>query len=249
MNKRFISLCFAVLLCGCLICPVFAEADALIYDEADILTNREEKDLNEKLAEISDEYDTDVLVITLQTTDGEPTGDCAEELYRVCEFGRDAGGIVLLVSMENPREFDIVSMGEASNALQTSELDAVLDAIEPDMRDGEYMAAFETYAEECRYYLDGYVNGFPFDVGATLIFALIVGLVIGLIVVFIWKGQLKSVRKQNTANVYVRSGSMQVTVHSDLYLYRNVVRTRRQTSSSSGSGSGGVSRSSGGRSF
>ena len=30
MNKRFISLCFAVLLCGCLICPVFAEADALM---------------------------------------------------------------------------------------------------------------------------------------------------------------------------------------------------------------------------
>jgi uncharacterized protein len=65
------------------------------------------------------------------------------------------------------------------------------------------------------------------------------------------KGQLKSVRKQNRANNYMKTGSLQVTVHRDLFLYRDITRTRKQTNSSSGGSrsSGGGSRSVGGGSF
>ena len=75
-----------------------------------------------------------------------------------------------------------------------------------------------------------------------------VGLVLALIVTSVLKGQLKSVRKQDQANSYVRSGSMQVTLSRDIYLYRHVSRTKRESSNSSGSRSGG-SRSVGGGSF
>ena len=78
---------------------------------------------------------------------------------------------------------------------------------------------------------------------------LIPGIVIGVIVAFVLKGQLKTVRKQSQANAYVKSGSMQVTTRSDLYLYRNISRVRKQNNSSSGSRSGGSSRSVGGGSF
>jgi len=52
----------------------------------------------------------------------------------------------------------------------------------------------------------------------------IVGLVIGLIVVFIMKGQLKSVRKQSAAANYVLEGSLQMHSSSDRYLYQNTTR-------------------------
>ena len=80
----------------------------------------------------------------------------------------------------------------------------------------------------------------------TVIIA-VLGLIIGLISVLVMKSKLKSVRKQNYAHVYVRSDSMQVTVHNDLFLYRTVSRIRKQTNNSSGS-SGGP-RNAGGRSF
>ena len=67
---------------------------------------------------------------------------------------------------------------------------------------------------------------------------LVIGIVAGLIVAFILKGQLKSVRKQDKANVYVKPGSMQLTLQNDLFLYREVSKTKKESSNSSRSGSG-----------
>jgi uncharacterized protein len=71
--------------------------------------------------------------------------------------------------------------------------------------------------------------------------------VAGLIVAFVLKGQLKTVRKQEQAHVYVKPGSMQVTINSDRFLHQHVSRTRKESKSSSGSS--GSSRSSGSGSF
>jgi uncharacterized protein len=64
---------------------------------------------------------------------------------------------------------------------------------------------------------------------------------------FILKGQLKSVRKKNEANSYVKSGSMQINIHNDIYLYRDITRTKKESSSSSSDS--GSSRKTGGGSF
>jgi uncharacterized protein len=75
-------------------------------------------------------------------------------------------------------------------------------------------------------------------------------MIAGLIVAFVMKGQLKSVRKQYQANVYVKQGSMQLNYTRDIFLYRNVTRTKKQERvESSSSGSGGTARSKGGGSF
>ena len=87
----------------------------------------------------------------------------------------------------------------------------------------------------------------PFDFSGKLTIALAIGLIAGLITAFVLKGQLKSVYQQDKANVYIKNDSMQLTSHSDLFLYRNVTRTKKQSSSSSSSS--GSSRSKGGGSF
>lgn len=61
-----------------------------------------------------------------------------------------------------------------------------------------------------------------------IIISLVIGLVIGLIVALILKSQLKSVRKRYTAHEYVRAGSVNIRRVGDFYLYRNVVKTKRQ---------------------
>ena len=74
-------------------------------------------------------------------------------------------------------------------------------------------------------------SGFP--IGENLLIALAVGAAIGLITVLILKSQLKSVRKQDRANQYIKEGSMHLTVRTDTFLYRNVTRTIRDTGKSS----------------
>ena len=76
--------------------------------------------------------------------------------------------------------------------------------------------------------------------------ALGIGIVAGVVVAMVLKGQLKSVRKQNQANVYVKPGSMKLTASNDFFLYRTVDRRKKESSSS---GSSGSSRSVGGGSF
>ena len=74
------------------------------------------------------------------------------------------------------------------------------------------------------------------------------GFLVGWIVSAVLKGQLKSVRKQDRANNYLKPGSLQLTVSNDFFLYRNVTQSKKESKSSS-SGSSGSSRSTGGGKF
>ena len=126
-------------------------------------------------------------------------------------------------------------------------IDRIGDSITPYLSDGAYLQAFEKYADKCDYYLDGYLNGFPFDFLKVGLISLGIGAAIGLITVLIMKAQLKSVRKKQDANVYVKSGSMHITRAGDYFLYRNLSKTAKQTNNSSSSGGG--SRNVGGGKF
>ena len=148
------------------------------------------------------------------------------------------------------REYSILCNGSAANAIDPDTRDEIGDTVASYLSDGDYAEAFLTFADRCEYYLDGYENGFPFPFGKRLLTALVVGIVVGLIVVAILAAQLKSVHKKNQARDYVKAGSMRLTLSNDIFLYRNVQRTKKESSSSSGSGSrSGGSRHVGGGKF
>ena len=60
-----------------------------------------------------------------------------------------------------------------------------------------------------------------------ILIALVLGAVVGFITVGAMKSQLKTVRRQSGAGSYIRSGSMDLRVSTDQYLYQNTVRTPR----------------------
>ena len=224
------------------------EAEAyFVFDEAELLNDSEELALEEKLADLSNKHDAQIVVCTIESMDGGDIDEFLGYLYDEMGFGygENHDGVLLLVCMD-PREYRILSNGFAGEAIDSGDIDSIGDVIVSDLSDGNYAAAFDKFADQCDYYLEGFVNGFPFNFGKNLVICLIIGIVAGLIVAFVLKGQLKTVRKQNQANVYVKPGSMQVTVHNDFFLYRDVTRTKKESSNSS---SGGSSRSTGGGSF
>lgn len=256
MKRKILSGFVALVLLLSLAVTVFAVSDetgyaeeTLVYDEADLLSSAEEIELNRKLQSVSRAHNAQVIIATIASSEGGDVDFLVEYLYDSMGFGYGAGkdGVLLLVCMD-PREYRILSNGFASSAISGSEIDAIGESIVSDLSDGDYADAFAEFAGQCDYYLNGYLNGIPFDVGENLLIALVIGIAAGVIVAFVLKGQLKSVRRQNQANVYVKPGSMQITAHHDLFLYRNVTRTKKATSSSSGSRSGS-SRSVGGGSF
>ena len=250
MKKRIISLLLAVILCAAFTVTVSAtETDEYyVYDDADLLTDSEEYALEERLGQISGAYDAQIVIITIDSLEGTEIDEYIEFAYDTMEFGygQNYDGVLMVVCMD-PREYRILSNGFAGNAITTDDIDTIGNAIISDLSDGNYATTFDTFADKCEYYLDGYINGFPFNVGMSLLIAFGVGLIIALIVTGVWRGQLKSVRMRNQANVYVKPDSMQITQAGDYFMYRRVVRTEKpQNNSSSG---GGSSRSKGGGSF
>lgn len=225
-----------------------AEDNLLVWDEAELLNETEVAQLNSKLEGISKKYKAEIRVVTLSSMDGGDIDEFLEYLYDESGFGygENHDGVLLVVCMD-PQEYRILSNGFAGEAITSGDIDAIGGAFKSDLRGGNYADAFDTFADKCEYYLDGHINGFPFNTGKNLLICLGIGLVVALIVTGIWKNQLKSVRKQSAANAYVKAGTMQITQSGDFFMYRNVTKTQKQSSSSSGSS--GSSRSTGGGSF
>lgn len=246
MKNKIKYIVLILVLCLGLSVPVSAKASTMVYDDADLLTDSEEERLNKKLESISDEYVTEIVVVTVESTGGVNVNKYINNLYDREGFGYGSNhdGVMLLLCMDT-RDYRILTNGLADAAIGDSGIDDIGDAIVSDLSSGDYYDAFDEYADQCDYYLNKHINN-PFDFKNALIFSVAAGFVVALIVVLVLKAQLKSVRRQYYAREYVKSGSMHVTESKDFYLYRKVTSTRRQSSSSSGSGS---SRSVGGGKF
>ena len=221
--------------------------ERFLYDEADLLSNDLEAALVQKLEEISHTYNAQLIVATVPSLKNENIDDYIEYLYNTMGFGygENKDGALLLVCME-PREYRILSNGYAGIAIGPDQIDTLCDFMDTYLPNGHYSAAFNSFADQCGEFLNDYLSGYPFDFTGNLLTCLGIGLIAGLITVFVLKGQLKTVHKQHQANSYVKQGSMQIDVERDIFLYRNVTRTKKEKSSSSeSSGSGSSSRSTG----
>lgn len=251
--KKILSLLLALFLCATFSTASFAEGSPLfVSDGADLLSDEEESALSQRLQGISEALGAQICVVTEPTLDGADIETYAGSLYdgQGYGYGDDAAGVLLLVSMENPRKCWILGNGFAAVAVDNVVIESILDAIVPDLTAGNYASSFGIFADECEYYLNAHVNGVPFEVGGSLLIALVIGVIVGFVYVMILKGQLKSVKGQSHANVYVKDGSMRLTQSGDYFMYRNVTKTAKpQNNSSTGPRGGGSSRSGGGRSF
>ena len=227
------------------------ENEEFLYDEADLLTDSEETALVEKLTEISHATNAQIVIATIASMDGGDIDSFVDYLYDSMGFGygENHDGVLLLVCMD-PREYRILSNGYAGVAIGPDQIDTLCDFMETYLPNGHYVAAFNSFADQCGEFLEYYQMGSPFKVGKNLAISLIIGIIAGLIVVLVLKSQLKSVRKQDQAHRYVKPGSMTVDMQYDIFLYRTVTRTKKQERvESTSSGSGDTARSKGGGSF
>ena len=201
-----------------------------MVDNGGLLSGTEETNLEESLESLRQAYQMDIVIVT-----EESIGDATPR-----EYADDY--------------FDFEGYGYGIQVFTDAGIEYIGEQITPELADEDYYGAFSECSVLCEKFIVQAKTGEPYDiqslpkadfaVGKTLLIALVVGFVIALIVTLIWKGQLKSVRKQTGADVYTKQGSMQIRQATDLFLYRDLRRVKRETSS----GGSGTHRSSSGRS-
>ncbi len=83
-----------------------------LVDQADLLTDSEESALSDRLDEISERHQFDVVVVTVDSLEGETAVVYADDFYDYngYGFGDERDGILLLISMEE-RDWCISTTG------------------------------------------------------------------------------------------------------------------------------------------
>lgn len=219
MKHKILCAFLTLVLCLCLPVTVFA-ANGCLIDHADLLTPEEEERLSDTLESISDSMEMDVVVLTVDSLDGDTPEEYAESYYD--DNGYADTGVLLLVSMEE-RDWYICTTGDIS-----VDVEGLSECFVPALSDGAYLDAFQAFAKNLEEYT------MSTDVGGWAI-AVVIGIVVAFIVVFVMKAQLKSVRSQPAANSYIVNGSFVLSHSRDIYLFRNVTRTPKPQNNSSSS--------------
>ena len=233
---------------------VYAEAKVpRLVDNADVLTDSEEKSLLAKLNEISERQQIDVIIVTTYNAEYNTITQFADD-YNGSNFGDDGDGILLAMDF-GKRDWAISIKGKAIRAFTDAGQKYMTDIFIPYISDGDIYKGFDTFADLCDKFIKQYKTGSAYDVGnlpkeRNMVFligaSVIPALLLALAVCYGMTSQLKTVRRQYAADSYELRNSFYVNTAEDFFLYKRLSRTRRESSSSSGGGSSTHRSSSGG---
>lgn len=121
-----------------------------VVDEADILTNAEETDLLSLADEISERQQFDIVIVTVESLDGNDIQYYAADYYDYNGYGmgENYDGAMFIISMEE-REWFVLTTGYGIDVLTDAEIDDMSEDIVPYLSDGEYEMAFRKFAVYC----------------------------------------------------------------------------------------------------
>ena len=199
----------------------FADLYYRMFDDAEVLTEDEDNELEDALEELSLRQSFDVTIATIESMESvgaDSMEQFADDLYDYCQYGYgpDMDGVLLLVSVGD-RKWHISTCGYGITAFTDAGIQYLGQQMTPFMADGDYAGAFRTFVQWSDTYIGAARAGHPYDVNNLpreplslmyLFLALGIGLVLAWVVVSVMKSQLRSVAFQENAASYVREGSM-----------------------------------------
>jgi len=237
-------------------------------DDKNLLTEGQAAELLAKLDEISERHEFDTIVLVVDDITRWDIRTYAADFYEQNGFGygNSTDGIILVLAMRH-REFGFVTTGYGLYAFTDPGQEYMEKLFLPDLKADRFFKGFMAYADAVDDFLTKAEAGRPYDKGnipltaqerqelnnRRLVFGvvgLLLSLLIPAIITGVWKAKMKSIRKVDIADEYIRQGSMVLNVQQDIFLHRHVSRTKRESSSSGGGGgSSGSFKSSSGSSF
>jgi len=224
-----------------------------VIDEADILTDSEEKELDAKIATIEQSHKVRILIGTMKTTDGTPLGKIANNV--VDQIPGESGTIVLLLSMKE-RDWYISTDNKMRVRITDGKgVEYLSGEFLPDLKEGKYAAAFTAFAATTDEMLTYYEKeGEPYDPAnafnlMALGIALACALILGAVIYYQLLATASNVTFAAEADAYLNHDSFQLMRSEDDFLYTTVTRRDKPKKESSSSSSRDSSHGGGGGKF
>ncbi len=141
-----------------------------LIDEADLLSGFEEEALIERLDDISERHQTDVVIATVNGTGGQDGVAFTDDFFDAHGFGMGAeeNGIILLIDMYESEVFlngcGNTSESFAHKAFTDYGREQILDEVFNYLQAGDFNGAFHKYADMCDDYMTRTENGEVVDI-------------------------------------------------------------------------------------
>jgi len=219
--KKIASIILLIILFSALLIPAAANTSEdseldYVYDEANLLNDRQWKELENRAKEISELYKCEVRIITVKNMKDFGFSDpelFSYEIYKSYDlgYGSQKSCVILLLSMKE-RDYDLRAWGYGKTAFTFYGIDTILDRhILPLLGDDKFYDAFSIYLEKSEMYLKMASEGAPFDkdndpeiAGRRLAIKLAVTIIVPMLIAFIvcgvWKGQMKTAKLAKVAD-------------------------------------------------
>lgn len=247
--KRIIP-AFALLIILLCLSPAALASSNTVVDEADLLTIQQEEDLAAYAQSIRSEYDIDVAIVIVSSSEGKSAQGYADDYfdYNGYGVGDDDSGVLFLLAIQD-REYAISTYGKAIDALSDRDIDELLDSVYDSFRSGNYYMGLRTYLDTLESELHDYAQPKDPNYASIGVISLAVGAGAGGIGLATMRSGMKTAKPQVGAQSYLANNSFTLPVNQDTFLYTRTSRTRIQHDSSSGGGGrGSTHTSSSGRS-
>lgn len=163
--KRFFALFTALVLTLLLSANAFAFDGEFVADDADLLTDYEEAQLEELILSLNDLHSINIVIHTTEDTNGLYIEDYADYCYDTGGYRED--GLIFVISMAE-RDYYTSTCGYLVDSLPAYDIDSICEPVVPYLSNAQYYEAFEMYLKR----LDSYLSGdFSYDYDDEGIFA------------------------------------------------------------------------------
>ena len=242
------------------------DANELIYDFSDILTEQQEQEYYELFKKFKEKYNIDIVFLSynLPYHIDSRNEEFATDFYDFNDFGIDfksySGVLLFRNTYEQDPYYDMYSFGEAQLYYNSDRMSDILDELYNSIHYGHYSDALtdwlkllEKYHDQGKikgYYVDenSYLRKEPDPFNPQILPITIIDIIITAIFIGIKVKKNKMVYKATNADLYLNNSSFKLLDKKDTLVSTHTTSWTESDSSSSGGSGGGGSFSSGGHS-
>ncbi len=242
MTKKIFAIIIATLICASFVFSASAYTQQYVIDYADKLASSEIEELDLFAEKLESAYGVTVLFCITEGTGDVTADEFASETYS--DYTDNENGLIIVHDDWNKTYFTFIS-GNADEYFSDAAVDSMQDAY--DLNESYYGGIYACYELAEEYLENGYSGGYVYDskqlnndtdtIGASeekdgvsiiwLPVSLLIGLLVGFLIINGIASKNKSVKMQENATVYTRTGSMVITGSVDNFLYNNVERREK----------------------
>lgn len=235
---------------------------AAVEDGAGIFTADEITSFETQCTDISSTYNTDIYILTTNSTDGLNRHDYLSDYADSLAV---ENSVLLLICMDpDDRGYQIESFGTAQDLVLPERIDQISEDITPLLKSGSYALATQTFLDDTIYFLDNEpsqedINSFHDSVNSKgdnkedsiffqLWFQLLIAVALSAIIVIIMI--LNAGGKVTTnAETYLDHNDSHILAQHDHYVRTTLTKHKKPKNNGGGGGATGGNTSGGGRSF